>query len=57
MYMADDYDRGCMYKRNRFLVDNSTVCVCYLTAVNGGTAYTVGYAKSKNLTVINLAEK
>lgn len=57
LYISDEYTRGCMFKRNRYLIDNSTVCICYLTSEKGGTAYTVGYAKSKNLTVINLAEK
>jgi len=33
------------------------VCVCYLTEATGGTAYTVNYAKEKNLWVINLVQK
>ena len=45
-----------MHKRNRYLVDNSSVCICYLTEATGGTAYTVDYAQTKNLTVINLGE-
>ena len=31
-------------------------CVSYLTEETGGTAYTVNYAKSKGLDVINAAE-
>ena len=46
-----------MHKRNRHLVDNSSICVCYLTENKGGTFYTVEYAKSKNLKVINIADK
>lgn len=46
-----------MFKRNRHLVDNSSVCVAYLTANSGGTAYTVNYAESKGLKIINLAEQ
>lgn len=57
VYTSRDYSKGCMYKRNRHLVDNSGVCVCYLTENSGGTAYTVEYAKRKNLLVINIAEK
>ena len=56
VYTSREYTRGCMHKRNRHLVDNSSVCVCYLREVTGGTAYTVEYAKSKNLRVINTAE-
>ncbi len=40
---------------NRYLVDNSGVCVCYLTRDAGGTAYTVNYAKRQGLEIINLA--
>lgn len=31
VYTAQEYTRGCMFKRNRHLVDHSGVCVCYLT--------------------------
>lgn len=56
VYTSNEYTRGCMHKRNRHLVDNSSVCVCYLTEENGGTVYTVKYAKEKGLEVINIAE-
>lgn len=48
VYTSEEYTKGCMFKRNRHLVDNSSVCVCYLTETTGGTAYTVNYAKEKN---------
>lgn len=56
VYTSGDYTKGCMHKRNRHLVDNSSVCVCYLTESKGGTYYTVGYARSKNCKVINTAD-
>ena len=56
VYTSREYTRGCMHKRNRHLVDNSSVCVCYLKDTTGGTAYTVEYARSKNLRIINAAE-
>lgn len=56
VYTSQEYTKGCMHKRNRHLVDNSSVCVCYLTESTGGTAYTVDYARKNNLTVINLGE-
>ena len=55
VYTSRAYTRGCMHKRNRHLVDNSSVCVCYLTKNSGGTAYTVRYARKRGLEVINLA--
>lgn len=55
VYTAQQYTWDCMHKRNRHLVDNSSVCVCYLTKGRGGTAYTVDYAKRQGLEIINLA--
>ena len=56
VYTSQEYHRGCMHKRNRHLVDNSSLCICYLTEHNGGTAYTVNYAKEKALMIVNVAE-
>lgn len=55
-HVSQQYTRDCMFKRNRHLVDNSGFCICYLTKNNGGTAYTVDYAKRQGLTVVNLAK-
>ena len=57
VYTSQEYTRGCMHKRNRHLVDNSSVCICYLTERTGGTAYTVNYAKDNGLMTKNVAEK
>ena len=54
--LAPHYFRGCMQRRNRYMVDRSAVCVCFLTERAGGTAYTVNYAKQRGLTVFNLAD-
>ena len=56
VYTSDHYFRGCMQKRNRHLVDNSSLCICYLTDSTGGTAYTVKYAVQNGLIVVNIAE-
>ena len=57
VYTSQEYKRGCMHKRNRHLVDNSSLCICYLTKVDGGTFYTVNYAKGENLEIVNIVEK
>lgn len=57
VYTSQEYFRGCMQKRNRHLVDYSSVCVCYLTQDTGGSAYTVRYAISKGLSIENVAGK
>lgn len=56
VYTSRAYDRGCMHRRNRHLVDSSAVCVCYLKSDTGGTAYTVNYAETRGLRIIRLAD-
>lgn len=55
VYTSQAYTRDCFHKRNRHLVDHSSVCVCYLTKTTGGTDYTVSYARLKGLEVLNVA--
>lgn len=57
VYTSEHYFRGCMQKRNRHLVDNSSLCICYLTQKIGGTAYTVDYAYKRGLKVINVIDR
>jgi len=54
VYVEKNYTPECMFKRNRHLVDNSSLCISYLTKNTGGTAYTVKYAKENGVEVINL---
>ncbi len=62
LYAADEthvlspaYYNGCMMVRNRFMVDRSSICVCYLNKMKGGTMSTVAYALREKLPVINVA--
>ena len=55
IYVSHNYTHDCMYKRNRYMVDNSSVCVSYQTKDTGGTAYTVGYAEEQRMEVIRLS--
>ena len=55
LYTSNRFTYGCMHVRNRYLVDNSRYCVCYMTKNSGGTAYTVEYANRHNRIVINVA--
>ena len=54
VYMSKQYDDGCMSRRNRWLVDNSSVCICYVNRPSGGAAATAAYAIESGLEVINL---
>lgn len=53
-YISDKYTTGCMYERNRRLVDGSKYCIAYCTHNSGGTAYTCSYASKRNLEIINI---
>lgn len=53
--LAEHYFSGCMHQRNRYMVDHSRVCICYLTEQTSGTAYTVQYARERGLRIFNLA--
>ena len=53
-YLAEDYDNGCMMRRNRFMVDNSRCCIFYLTYMQSGTYKTVEYAMEQNLELCNI---
>lgn len=46
-----------MYMRNRYMVDNSAFCVCYLNRQKGGTMYTALYAMQEGLPLLNLGNR
>ena len=57
VYTAEHYSPGCMHRRNRHLVDNSSVCVAYCTRQTGGSAYTAQYARQRGLRLVMLGEE
>jgi len=44
-----------MLRRDRYMVEHSEVCICYMTRNTGGTSYTVAQALKKGIEVVNLA--
>ncbi|MDE6001794.1 MAG: DUF1273 domain-containing protein [Clostridia bacterium] len=52
--LASEYYSGCMHARDRFMVDNCDVLVCFLRKQSGGTFYTVNYAKKCGKKIIEL---
>lgn len=52
--LSKNYYAGCMFARNRYMVDNCNVLVCYLRENSGGTYYTVNYAKKRGIKVIEI---
>lgn len=55
--LSEHYYSGCMHARNRFMVENSGYCICYLNEKTGGTTYTVNYAQKQGLHIINIADQ
>ena len=54
--LNEEFYRGCYFERNRKMVDEAQVLVCYYDGADGGTAYTENYAKKKGIEIINLAK-
>lgn len=52
--LSQDYYKGCMHARDRFMVDNSDTVLCYLRKKSGGTYYTVSYAQKQNKKIIEI---
>lgn len=53
--LAAEYVSRIYYRRNRYLVDHSSLCIAYKLRENSGTGYTVHRAAEKGLRVVNLA--
>ena len=56
-YLFDTYTNGCMYARNRALVEGADLCIAYLTSNRGGTFYTCSYARKNGVQILNLAKQ
>lgn len=54
VYVSNEYFDGCMQKRNRYMVDNSSILVAYLYSNIGGTKNTVSYAEKQGKNIIKI---
>ncbi len=56
IYVTDNYyTQDCMYKRDKFMVDNSRHCIAWYNGKKrGGTYYTINYAEQQNKNIINI---
>lgn len=54
VYVSSKYTPGVFLKRDRFMVDNCSFVIAYLLREKSGTGYTVNYAKTLGVDVINL---
>lgn len=44
--LHDFFIKGCMFERDRYMVERSDVLIAYLSDKESGTGYTVNYAES-----------
>ena len=49
------YFKAAIIEKNKYMVDNSQIAICYVKREYGGAYKTYTYAKKKNLEIINLA--
>ena len=54
--ICDRYEPGCYTRRDAFLVQRSSRCICFFDGVPGGTEYTVNAARRAGHTIVNLAD-
>lgn len=52
--VQEHYDRFCMLRRDRYMVDRSSAILAVFDGTPGGTRYTLNYAMSRRLTVFLL---
>ena len=50
--VSENYFKGCMQKRNRYMADRADLLVAHLKKEQGGTAYTVNYFLKKNKEIV-----
>ena len=48
------YTRDCMHRRNRYMVDNSSLIITVFDGISGGTQTTRKYAAAQGLEIIDL---
>jgi uncharacterized phage-like protein YoqJ len=53
------YDRGCMLRRNRYMVDRSQLLLAVYDGMQGGTMYTIAYAMRHQVevTILEIEEE
>ena len=49
--ISHEYTRSCMFRRNRYLVDNADLLLAAFDGKPGGTAMTVSYAQEMGIPI------
>lgn len=48
----ENYEEGCNHERNKYMIDNSSLCIALYDGKGGGTKQTIDYAKCQGLKVV-----
>jgi uncharacterized phage-like protein YoqJ len=54
--LENKYSKGVFLRRNDWMVDHSSLLICFYTGLSGGTRYTVNRASKHELIIINVAK-
>jgi uncharacterized phage-like protein YoqJ len=52
--VQQNYDRWCMHRRDRYMVDRSAAILAVFDGTPGGTMYTLNYAMDQRLEILLL---
>ena len=52
--VSAQYTPGCMHRRDRYMVDRASLLIAAFDGTPGGTRYTVAYAMSRGVPVVDL---
>ena len=52
--VSQDYSSGCMQRRNRYMVDHSSLLIAAHDGLPGGTRSTIEYAISRGVSVVDI---
>ena len=52
--VQEHYDRFCMHRRDRYMVDHSSAILAVFDGTPGGTMYTLNYAMEQKLDILLL---
>ena len=52
--VSDHYTSSCMQRRDRYMVDHASLLIAAFDGTAGGTRYTVEYALSRGLSIVDL---
>jgi uncharacterized phage-like protein YoqJ len=55
-YLCPNFAKESYQKRNEFMADRCSFCICWLEKRSGGTVNAVAYARRRGLRIFNLAD-